>query len=119
MDWIVAALAAIPYLLFTNINYVDFPYGSGNYLKESAFCAMLDINISPQVRTRLLCDAYHGTHAIRSSVSNLNIPTRLTYVVRFETPMRLSFIAVISGLLDCLKLCQDQRGNLFLGGIEC
>ena len=49
VDWIVAALAAIPYLLFTKLNYLDNPLGSGNFIDESAFCAMLDINISPEV----------------------------------------------------------------------
>ena len=49
VDWIVAGLAAIPYLLFTKLNYLDNPLGSGNFIDESAFCAMLDINISPEV----------------------------------------------------------------------
>lgn len=48
-DSIVAGLAAIPYLLFTDVNYLDYPLGSGHYLEDSAFCAMLDINIYPQV----------------------------------------------------------------------
>ena len=45
-----AGIAAIPYLLFTTINYVDYPLGSGNDLQDSAFCALLDINITPQVK---------------------------------------------------------------------
>ena len=49
VSWSIAGMAAIPYLLFTAINYVDYPYGSGNYLNESAFCALLDINITPKV----------------------------------------------------------------------
>lgn len=48
VDWIVAGLAAVPYLLFTRINYVDYPLGTGHYLDESAFCALLDINITPK-----------------------------------------------------------------------
>ena len=44
-----AGLAAIPYLLFTDVNYIDKPYGSGNFLNESAFCALLDTNIYPKV----------------------------------------------------------------------
>ena len=48
-DYIVAGLAAIPYLLFTDVNYIDNPIGSGNFLNESAFCALLDPNIYPQV----------------------------------------------------------------------
>lgn len=51
VDWTVAGLAAIPYLLFTTINYVDKPYGSGNYLEESAFCALLEK--APHVRVHL------------------------------------------------------------------
>jgi len=45
----VAGLAAVPYLLFTTINYLDFPMGSGVPLEDSAFCALLDINIVPEV----------------------------------------------------------------------
>ena len=54
-DYIVAGLAAIPYLLFTDVNYIDNPIGSGNFLNESAFCALLDPNIYPQVLFYLLC----------------------------------------------------------------
>lgn len=48
IDWIVAGLAAVPYLLFTDVNYIDQPMGSGNFLNESAFCALLDQNIYPK-----------------------------------------------------------------------
>ncbi len=48
--WIVSMLSAVPYALFTKLNYVDRPLGSGNYLPQSAFCALLDSNIYPQVR---------------------------------------------------------------------
>ena len=41
IDWIIAGLAAIPYFLFTTLNYLDYPTNSGNYLQDSAFCAML------------------------------------------------------------------------------
>ena len=34
---------------FHRINYIDFPYGSGIPEPESAYCAMLDTNISPKV----------------------------------------------------------------------
>lgn len=54
VDWALAAIAAIPYLLFTTINYVDYPLGSGKYLEDSAFCALLDINISPKVTKNFL-----------------------------------------------------------------
>jgi hypothetical protein len=46
----VAGLAAVPYLLFTDVNYIDQPMGSGNFLNESAFCALLDLNIYPKVK---------------------------------------------------------------------
>jgi len=45
--WIIALLASVPHLVFTQINYIDYPYQSGNYVCESAFCAMLDENIHP------------------------------------------------------------------------
>jgi hypothetical protein len=32
------------------LNYIDRPLGSGEYLTESAFCALLDDNIYPKVR---------------------------------------------------------------------
>ena len=42
-------LLATPYALFTKINYVDRPLGSGKLLPQSAFCALLDDNIYPKV----------------------------------------------------------------------
>ena len=51
--WIIALLASVPHLVFTQINYIDYPYQSGNYVCESAFCAMLDENIHPAVSTPL------------------------------------------------------------------
>jgi hypothetical protein len=50
VNWILAVLGAIPYLLFTTINYLEYPQDSGSFLEDSAFCALLDINITPQVR---------------------------------------------------------------------
>ena len=47
--WLVSLLSAVPYALFTQLNYIDRPLNSGNYLKESAFCALLDNNIYPKV----------------------------------------------------------------------
>ena len=47
--WLVAMLAALPYAFFTKINYLDRPYGSGNILLNSAFCAMIPDNIYPKV----------------------------------------------------------------------
>ena len=54
VNWLIAVLAGIPYLLFTSINYVDYPLGSGNNLEDSAFCALLDINITPQVKKKCI-----------------------------------------------------------------
>jgi len=46
--WTVAILASVPHLLFTKLNYVDFPIKSGNFLEDSSYCAMLDENIYPK-----------------------------------------------------------------------
>ncbi|KAF6216164.1 hypothetical protein GE061_000503 [Apolygus lucorum] len=43
--WIVSLLAATPFALFTKINYLQYPEGSGNELAVTAFCAMLKENI--------------------------------------------------------------------------
>lgn len=51
--WLLSMLSAIPYALFTQLNYVDRPLGSGNFLPESAFCALLDSNIYPKVKHKL------------------------------------------------------------------
>ena len=51
VSWILAGLAAIPYLLFTTITLmVDDPPGSKNFIEESAICVLLPTNITPQVR---------------------------------------------------------------------
>ena len=47
--WTVSFLSALPYAFFTKLNYIDRPLGSGNYLNQSAFCALLDQNIRPKV----------------------------------------------------------------------
>ena len=49
--WIVSFLAALPYAFFTQLNYIDRPLGSGHFLSQSAFCALLDENIRPKVRS--------------------------------------------------------------------
>ncbi|XP_059483376.1 neuropeptides capa receptor-like isoform X3 [Neocloeon triangulifer] len=41
--WLVSLACAIPFALFTTINYLDFPPGSGNQIIESAFCGMLNV----------------------------------------------------------------------------
>ncbi|XP_023325610.1 neuropeptides capa receptor [Eurytemora carolleeae] len=46
--WFLAMLFSLPHLLFTKLNYVDYPWQSGHMLPESAFCALLDDNIYPQ-----------------------------------------------------------------------
>ena len=38
-----------PDLCVGRINYIDFPTGSGNISRDSAYCAMLDDNIYPKV----------------------------------------------------------------------
>lgn len=43
--WVVSLLAASPFAIFTQINYLEYPEKSGNYLKETAFCAMLAQNL--------------------------------------------------------------------------
>ena len=51
VSWILAGLAAVPYLLFTTITLmVDDPPGSKNFIEESAICVLLPTNITPQVR---------------------------------------------------------------------
>ncbi|TRY73343.1 hypothetical protein TCAL_15738, partial [Tigriopus californicus] len=45
--WLISLVSAIPYAIFTRLNYIDRPLNSGNYLEESAFCALLDDNIYP------------------------------------------------------------------------
>jgi len=46
--WSLAIAASVPHLLFTKINYLDFPWQSKNFVPESAFCAMMDDNIYPK-----------------------------------------------------------------------
>ncbi|XP_059080612.1 uncharacterized protein LOC131878591 isoform X2 [Tigriopus californicus] len=46
--WLISLVSAIPYAIFTRLNYIDRPLNSGNYLEESAFCALLDDNIYPK-----------------------------------------------------------------------
>ncbi|CAB3385125.1 Hypothetical predicted protein [Cloeon dipterum] len=41
--WLVSLACAIPFALFTTINYLDFPPGSGIQISESAFCGMLNV----------------------------------------------------------------------------
>ena len=47
---IVSLCAATPFFLFTRVNYIDRPLGSGHFLQDSAFCALLSENIYPRVR---------------------------------------------------------------------
>ena len=54
MVWTVSFLCALPYAFFTKINYIDRPLGSGKNLQESAFCALLDENIKPKVKSLVL-----------------------------------------------------------------
>ncbi|CAH1393908.1 unnamed protein product [Nezara viridula] len=43
--WLVSLMCALPFAVFTTVNYIDYPPYSGNILEESAFCAMLEANI--------------------------------------------------------------------------
>ncbi|CAB4062674.1 NMUR1 [Lepeophtheirus salmonis] len=44
----ISFLFAIPFALFTKVNYIDRPFHSGNYINDSAFCALLDSNVYPK-----------------------------------------------------------------------
>ncbi|XP_063991336.1 neuropeptides capa receptor-like [Diachasmimorpha longicaudata] len=39
--WLVAMIAAVPFAVYTTVNYVEYPPGSDHNSEESAFCAML------------------------------------------------------------------------------
>ncbi|PSN47395.1 hypothetical protein C0J52_11168 [Blattella germanica] len=40
--WVVSLLCAMPFAIYTKINYVEYPPGSEQLAAESAFCAMLE-----------------------------------------------------------------------------
>lgn len=40
-SWSIAMIAAIPFIIYTKLNYVEYPPKSGNKSKDSAICAML------------------------------------------------------------------------------
>ena len=48
-------------LFIDRINYVDYPWQSGKWVEDSAFCAMLDDNIQPKV-SRRFCEFVMGTN---------------------------------------------------------
>ncbi|RLU16263.1 hypothetical protein DMN91_012023 [Ooceraea biroi] len=39
--WLIAMVSAIPFAIYTKVNFVEYPPGSGNYSADSAICAML------------------------------------------------------------------------------
>ncbi|KAF7988143.1 hypothetical protein HCN44_007637 [Aphidius gifuensis] len=39
--WIIAIISAIPFAIYTNVNYIEYPPDSGNNSADSAICAML------------------------------------------------------------------------------
>ncbi|XP_032663554.1 neuropeptides capa receptor-like [Odontomachus brunneus] len=39
--WSIAIVAAIPFAIYTKVNFIEYPPGSGNYSADSAICAML------------------------------------------------------------------------------
>ncbi|XP_074110611.1 neuropeptides capa receptor [Cotesia typhae] len=41
MIWSIALVSAVPFAMYTNVNYVEYPPGSGEASDDSAFCAML------------------------------------------------------------------------------
>ncbi|XP_014245067.1 neuropeptides capa receptor-like [Cimex lectularius] len=43
--WILSLICATPFAIFTTVNYLDYPPGTGKMVHESAFCAMLENNI--------------------------------------------------------------------------
>ena len=57
--WVVSFLSALPYAFFTKLNYIHRPLSSNrteDILDDSAFCALLDENIYPQVRSLRIKD---------------------------------------------------------------
>lgn len=38
--WVMSLVSAIPFAVYTRVNFVDFPVGSGRVVPESAFCAL-------------------------------------------------------------------------------
>lgn len=43
--WSIALVSAIPFAIYTKVNFVEYPPGSGNYSKDSAICAILSTNL--------------------------------------------------------------------------
>ncbi|XP_054264161.1 neuropeptides capa receptor-like [Macrosteles quadrilineatus] len=43
--WGLSFISALPFALFTKVNYITFPPETNNIVEESAFCGMLDENI--------------------------------------------------------------------------
>ncbi|XP_066998582.2 neuropeptides capa receptor isoform X1 [Anabrus simplex] len=43
--WMISLVSAVPFAVYTTVSYVEYPPGSGNIVEESAFCAMLDVNV--------------------------------------------------------------------------
>ncbi|XP_012523767.2 neuropeptides capa receptor [Monomorium pharaonis] len=39
--WLIGMVSAIPFAIYTKVNFVEYPPGSGNYSADSAICAML------------------------------------------------------------------------------
>ena len=52
--WVISFLSSLPYAVFTKLNYIDRPRGSGQYMQDSAFCALIDDNIWPRVNKNFL-----------------------------------------------------------------
>ncbi|XP_076676691.1 neuropeptides capa receptor [Andrena cerasifolii] len=41
LSWLVAFGCSVPFYVYMNVNYIEYPAGSGRYSSESAICAML------------------------------------------------------------------------------
>nr|XP_050850076.1 neuropeptides capa receptor-like isoform X1 [Vespula vulgaris] len=43
--WFIALVSAIPFAIYTKVNFVEYPPESGNYSTDSAICAILSTNM--------------------------------------------------------------------------
>ncbi|KAI4486168.1 hypothetical protein M0802_012511 [Mischocyttarus mexicanus] len=43
--WSIALISALPFAIYTKVNFVEYPPESGNYSTESAICAILSTNM--------------------------------------------------------------------------
>ena len=79
LAWLISMISAIPYALFTKLNYVDRPLGSGKVLEKSAFCALLEDNIYPR---------YYPVYEL-SSILFFLIPTCVLTVLYIQMGLKI------------------------------